>query len=170
MMCEDNNNIFLFSIIAADLCGMQYGGIRITTGGRHIVEHRRETDGNIGIFAGESDTECCPRIISFCNTRNILSFSLSLSSLFIYFFHFYSILNLSLTLSFLINCNRIVNTVFKDINGLVHFIHINRSNGRVIAPIIDVDSRRGSLIKQQVIIIRLLSYIRPFIDGPIIFV
>lgn len=81
------------------------------------------------------------------------SLFLFLSSLFNYFFYFYLILNLSLTLSFLINCNRIVNTVFKDINGLVHFIHINRSNGRVIAPIIDVDSRRGSLIKQQVIII-----------------
>lgn len=42
------------------------------------------------------------------------------------------------------------NTVFKDINGLVHFIHINRSSGRIVVPIIDMDNKYASLIKKQV--------------------
>lgn len=44
----------------------------------------------------------------------------------------------------------IVKSVFKDINGLVHFVHVNRSNGRVIVPPIDTTNRNGLIIKQQV--------------------
>lgn len=46
--------------------------------------------------------------------------------------------------------NIVLGSVFKDINGLVHFIHINRSNGRIVVPIIDMDNKRASLIKSQV--------------------
>lgn len=46
--------------------------------------------------------------------------------------------------------NAIVKSVFKDINGLVHFVHMNRSNGRAIVPRIDTTTRNGMIIKQQV--------------------
>lgn len=46
--------------------------------------------------------------------------------------------------------NVILGSVFKDINGLVHFIHVNRGNGRVITPTIDVTKKRGAFIKKQV--------------------
>lgn len=42
------------------------------------------------------------------------------------------------------------NTVFKDINGLVHFIHINRSSGRIVVPIIDMSNKHAPLIKKRV--------------------
>lgn len=44
----------------------------------------------------------------------------------------------------------VLGSVFKEINGLVHFIHINRSSGRIIVPTIDLNSKRGTLIKNQV--------------------
>lgn len=46
--------------------------------------------------------------------------------------------------------NYVLGSVFKDINGLVHFIHINRSSGRVVIPNLDLDDKRAPLIKNQV--------------------
>lgn len=46
--------------------------------------------------------------------------------------------------------NIVLGSVFKDINGLVHFIHINRSSGRIVVPIIDMDNKHAPLIKKQV--------------------
>ncbi|XP_031640635.1 Hermansky-Pudlak syndrome 1 protein [Contarinia nasturtii] len=46
--------------------------------------------------------------------------------------------------------NIVLGSVFKDINGLVHFIHINRSTGRIVVPIIDPDNKRAPLIQKQV--------------------
>lgn len=54
--------------------------------------------------------------------------------------------------------NVVLGSVFKDINGLVHFIHVNRSNGRVITPTISVDEKRGALIKQQVVICNFIIF------------
>jgi len=45
--------------------------------------------------------------------------------------------------------NIVLKSVFKDINGLVHFIHVNRTNGRVLIPAIDVSEKNGVIIKQQ---------------------
>lgn len=46
--------------------------------------------------------------------------------------------------------NVVLGSIFKDINGLVYFIHINRNNGRVIIPTLDSNDKRGKLIKKQV--------------------
>lgn len=44
----------------------------------------------------------------------------------------------------------IVKSIYKEINGLVHFAHVNRSNGRALVPRIDTTHRNGTIIKQQV--------------------
>lgn len=55
--------------------------------------------------------------------------------------------------------NYALGSVFKDINGLVHFIHINRSTGRIVVPSIDLSSKRGPLIKKQVNLIQSLIFV-----------
>ncbi|XP_055316402.1 uncharacterized protein LOC129576033 isoform X2 [Sitodiplosis mosellana] len=53
--------------------------------------------------------------------------------------------------------NIALGSVFKDINGLVHFIHINRSSGRIVVPIIDPENKRAPLIRKQTTMERSLS-------------
>lgn len=45
--------------------------------------------------------------------------------------------------------NAVLRSVFADISGLVHFVHVNRTSGRVIAPSIDTSEKNGLIIKQQ---------------------